>query len=248
VPRSAVRRAIWRWHHEREARFAPHNPILPESQLETIRHVYETLPASRAVLDVGGGNGRWRGLLGDVGNYTVADVAAPDPASLDPAIAHVVADAASLPFEDSTFGLVLMIEMLQYVGEPATALAEAARVLAPGGALVVTTRQAWRAHGPPEDRFRFTRYALEHMLENAGLRVREVTPLGGPATVVTATLENNVLLLAKPLVKQLLANQLWRLAGAVDRTVFRESIHGPAPDVSGWLVVARRSTDVTSAA
>jgi SAM-dependent methyltransferase len=249
APRSAVRRAVWRWHARRDARFASHNPILPESQLETIRRVYDTLPATRSVLDVGGGNGRWRGLLGgDVGNYTVVDLAAPNPASLEPGITHVVADAAALPFDDSAFGLVLMIEMLQYVADPATALAEAARVLAPGGALVLTTRQAWRAHGPPEDRFRFTRYALEHMLESAGLRVRELVPLGGPATVVTATLENNVALLTKPLVKQLLSNQLWRLAGVLDRTVFRESVHGPAPDVSGWLVVARRSTDVTSAA
>ena len=44
APRSALRRAIWRWHAEREARFASRNPILPESQLETIRRVYETLP------------------------------------------------------------------------------------------------------------------------------------------------------------------------------------------------------------
>ena len=248
APRSALRRAIRRWHAEREARFAPRNPILPESQLETIRRVYETLPARRAVLDVGGGNGRWRRLLGDVGDYTVVDVAEPDPASLDPGVTHVVAGATALPFGDSTFGLVLMIEMLQYVGEPATALAEAARVLEPGGALVLTTRQSWRAHGPPEDRFRFTRYALEHMLESVGLRVSALAPLGGPACVVTATLENNVPLLTKPLVKQLVSNQLWRLAGAADRTVFRESVHGAAPDVSGWLVVARRSTDVTSAA
>ena len=243
-----MRQAIRRWHAEREARFASRNPILPESQLGTIRRVYETLPAGRAVLDVGGGNGRWRRLLGDLGEYTVVDVATPDPTSLAPGITHVVADASALPFDDSTFGLVLMIEMLQYVAEPATALAEAARVLAPGGALVLTTRQAWRAHGPPEDRFRFTRYALQHMLESAGLHVRGLTPLGGPATVVTATLENNVPLLTKPLVKQLLSNQLWRLAGALDRSVFRESVHGAAPDVSGWLVVARRSTDVTSAA
>ena len=121
------------------------------------------------MLDVGGGTAAGGGLIGGVGDYTVVDVATPDPASLEPGITHVVADASALPFADATFGLVLMIEMLQYVGEPATAVAEAARVLAPGGALVVTTRQAWRAHGPPEDRFRFTRYALEHMLETAAL-------------------------------------------------------------------------------
>jgi SAM-dependent methyltransferase len=241
-----LRRALWRWHAEQEARFASRNPILPESQLDAIRRVHATVPAGSAVLDVGGGNGRWRRLLGVGGDYTVADIAAPDPASLEPDVTHVVADATSLPFADSSFGLVLMIEMLQYVAEPATAVAEGARVLAPGGALVLATRQAWRAHGPPEDRFRFTRYGLEHMLESAGLHVDAVTPLGGPATVVTATLENNVSLLAKPLVKQLLSNGLWRLAGALDRSVFRDSVTGAAPDVSGWLVVALRGTDVTS--
>ena len=56
-------------------------------------------------------------------------------------------------------------------------------------------------------------------------------------------------MLTKPLVKQLVANQLWRIAGAVDRIAFRESVHGPAPDVSGWLAVAHSSqrAAVTSA-
>ncbi len=240
APRSALRRAVWRWHTEREAGFAPRNPILPESQLPAIRRVAEARPTGSAVLDVGGGTGRWRDLIGNVDDYTVVDLGPPPSAALDEGTTYVVADAMSLPFADATFGLVLMIEMLQYVAAPATAIAEAARVLAPGGALVLTTRQAWRAHGPPEDRFRFTRYALEHMLETAGLQPGQLTPLGGPATLVTATLENNIPVLTKPLVKQLVANQLWRIAGAVDRIAFRESVHGPAPDVSGWLAVATR--------
>src|SRR4051794_41251548 len=89
APRSAVRRAIWRWHAEREARFASRNPILPESQLETIRRVYETLPGGRAVLDVGGGNGRRRPPPRGHRDYTIRDVGPPGPAVLAPAITHV---------------------------------------------------------------------------------------------------------------------------------------------------------------
>lgn len=49
------------------------------------------------------------------------------------------ADAASLPFADESFDLVLAMHMLYHVADPAAAIAEAHRVLRPGGALAVTT-------------------------------------------------------------------------------------------------------------
>src|SRR5207253_1429104 len=153
------------WHARREDRFRPRMPALPDSRSELIRATYEALPLDRrAVLDVGGGSGRWRHLLGDPPDYTVLDVAA----AAGGESTHVVADAAALPFRDGVFGLVLMIEVLNALPEPARALAEARRVLEPGGALVLTTRQAWRTLAT-NDYFRFTRYGLELLLRSAGL-------------------------------------------------------------------------------
>lgn len=46
-------------------------------------------------------------------------------------------DAAALPVEDGGFDAALCVQVLEYVAEPATALAELRRALRPGGRLVV---------------------------------------------------------------------------------------------------------------
>jgi SAM-dependent methyltransferase len=222
----------------REEAFRPRVPALAESQLPVIRAALESLPPERrSVLDVGGGDGRWRPLVGDSFEYTVVDVA--EPGDLPPDVKHVVADAAELPFGDASFGGVLMIELLQYVPDPARALAEARRVLATGGVLVLTTRQAWPTHGAANDYFRFTRPGLEHLVRSSGMRPQALVPLGGPASVAVAGVENGLPSLSRPVVKQLVVYPLWRLAGVLDRTVFARGLSGPSWDVSGWLLVAR---------
>lgn len=53
-----------------------------------------------------------------------------------------VGDMHDLPFPDGRFDQVLLFNTLTYAGEPGRALGEAARVLAPGGTLVVVTLNA----------------------------------------------------------------------------------------------------------
>ncbi|MET7618163.1 methyltransferase domain-containing protein [Streptomyces sp. NPDC005408] len=50
----------------------------------------------------------------------------------------MVADAAGLPLEDGSAGCVLLRYVLQHVADPAAVVAEALRVLRPGGTIVVT--------------------------------------------------------------------------------------------------------------
>jgi SAM-dependent methyltransferase len=242
VASSRPRRAVWRLHERREERFRPRIPALPESRLDLIRATYDSVPPDlRAVLDVGGGAGRWRSLLGNPEDYTTVDVA-PPAAGND---TYVVADAAALPFRDDVFGLVLMMEVLHLLPEPARALSEAARVLAPGGALILSTRQSWRTLAT-FDYYRFTRHGLEHLLRAAGLPHLELVPLGGAASVAAVALESNLPLLTKPIVKQLVAHPLWRLAAYLDRTVFRSNRDGETPEASGWLAIARFESRPTS--
>jgi demethylmenaquinone methyltransferase/2-methoxy-6-polyprenyl-1,4-benzoquinol methylase len=55
----------------------------------------------------------------------------------------VESDAQRLPFADAVFDAVMLVSMLHHVEDPAAALAEARRVLRPGGhlALMVFTRE-----------------------------------------------------------------------------------------------------------
>ena len=100
----------------------------------------------------------------------------------------------SLPLEDATADLALLSQALHHAVEPERALAEAARVLAPGGRLLVLDlrrhEQAW-VHERLGDRWLgFEHDELERLLGAAGLsdvRVRVGAKLtGDPFTVLIA--------------------------------------------------------------
>jgi SAM-dependent methyltransferase len=61
--------------------------------------------------------------------------------------ANVFGDAVRLPFPDATFDLVLAVEVLEHLPDPATAIDELARVARPGATalLSVPSEPLWRA-------------------------------------------------------------------------------------------------------
>ena len=75
------------------------------------------------------------------------------------------ADATRLPFEDGRFAVVTALGLIEYLARPAAGLAELARVLAPGGHLVVTSPNPLR---------------LAYLADPVGvLRARLAPPKGG---------------------------------------------------------------------
>lgn len=97
-----------------------------------------------AVLDIGCGSGRLAPLLTRVRAVIGLDIATAPlarararHASL-PGFAFARMDAARLGFPEGSFDAAVMLDLLDLLPDPAAALAEAARVLAPGGRLMVT--------------------------------------------------------------------------------------------------------------
>lgn len=89
-----------------------------------------------------------------------------------------VMDAMALQFEDETFEVVVSTEMLEHCEKPWVAVSEMARVLVPGGNLLLTARGfdergAFGYHNPP-DEYRFGRGAMEGLAEYANLRVLDL--------------------------------------------------------------------------
>ena len=98
------------------------------------------LPApGRMTLDLGCGEGRLSRYLRSAGHRVAGVDAAPTMVRL--AVGHqdkgpaVLADAATLPFRDQAFDLVVAYMCLHDMDRMAAAVAEAARVLEPGGRL-----------------------------------------------------------------------------------------------------------------
>lgn len=115
--------------------------------------------------------------------------------------------AGHLHFEDGTFDRITMIEVLEHLPSPGEVMDELARVLAPGGWLVLTTpnrRWPFEQHGIPFGRRRlpgyvapgltwvkplhdrvcdagaFTRGDLRSLAESSGLELTEVTYMMPP--------------------------------------------------------------------
>jgi SAM-dependent methyltransferase len=73
----------------------------------------------------------------------------------DPGGEYVVSDAAALPFDDATFDLVVAFNSLMDIDDMPGAVAEASRVLEPGGHLCICITHPTRDAGTYETRERF---------------------------------------------------------------------------------------------
>jgi SAM-dependent methyltransferase len=87
------------------------------------------------------------------------------------------------PVESHSADLILCTETLEHVPETKPFLAEAARVLKPGGRILFTVPFAARWHYIPYDYWRFTPSSLSALLAEAGLRNISVYARGNEITV-----------------------------------------------------------------
>lgn len=105
-----------------------------------VAFVEEHLPSRPArVLDVGCGNAWSTWLFRRAGHDAVGtDLStAVEAKAVDAALPYAAADAMRLPFADGAFDAVGIYQCLEHVPDPGRAVAEALRVVRPGGRVVV---------------------------------------------------------------------------------------------------------------
>jgi len=134
------------------------------------------IPVGALILDAGAGNGRYRPLF-ERQRYIAADfcrVEGKNYGRID-----VVTDLAEPGLKDGSLDAVVSTQVLEHIREPGQFLAQLARLLKPGGSLYLTCPLNWGVHEAPYDFYRYTRYALEDLVQSAGLELRSIVPMGG---------------------------------------------------------------------
>ena len=138
-------------------------------QLATIvRFLRRTLPAVHGtVLDVGAGQSPWRDWLPLDTQYFGVDVPRSGHFGMRRNADVVCYDGERLPFPGASFDNILCIEVLEHIPAPSAFVSEMARVLKPGGLLILTIPWSARRHHIPYDFQRFTREGLSQLLEGS---------------------------------------------------------------------------------
>ena len=152
------------------------------------------------------------------------------------------------PSADASADAVLCTETLEHVFETRSFLAQAARCLKDGGALVLTVPFAARWHFIPYDYWRFTPASLKKLLEATGFADVRVYARGNACTVACYKCMALVLLLLMPQTAPGYAVPLLRLLGLallpaflVLAAIANLSLRGRGgDDCLGYTVVAAR--------
>ena len=181
---------------------------------------------SLRVLDVGCGDRPYEQLLSGAAEIVGFDVPGNPHADL-----HGSIDA--LPVEDASFDVVLCLQVLEHVPDPAAAVRELRRVVRPGGRVLLSTHGIYPFHPNPEDLWRWTHDGLDRLFrDNGDWSSITVRPGAGTAATVSMLMAHLIDLLFKRAGMRVLGAPIvavLNLAGeALDRAIplLREPVAG----------------------
>lgn len=89
-----------------------------------------------------------------------------------------------IPLPDASFDTIILSDVLEHLYRPQLLFSEIARMLRPGGKLIMNVPFMYWLHEQPYDYYRYTRFALERMAEENSLEVLELSELGGAPEVL----------------------------------------------------------------
>jgi len=176
------------------------------------------------VLDVGCGDKPYLPYFASARAYVGVDPANPN--------ADVQARAESLPLDDESFDLVLCIQVLEHVDDPAQAVRELHRVVRRGGRVLAATHGTYVYHPDPGDHWRWTHTGLERLFAENGDWSRVEVAAGAGTASALALLQGHYLELVAKRLHAVWAGRplVWTLnaiAAALDRSV--PSLRDPIP-------------------
>lgn len=155
--------------------------------------------------------------------------------------------ATAVPFANEVADAVLCTELLEHCANPDEAVREIARILKPGGTLLLSSPMSWNLHYEPHDYYRFTRYGLQAILARAGLETVSVSRIGGVFAMTGARLTEVIckttaraLKFVPTPVRLLIVRTLYVGLMVVFFTASRMFDWVDKTDAIGWFLVGRK--------
>lgn len=139
--------------------------------IETVKSYFQSLSHEHAlkIYDFGCGEKPYQVFIEKHHQYIGLDI----NKNNDKADIHT--DITCVPIEDNVADIVTSFYVLEHVEDPQKVVNEKYRVLKHGGQLFMLIPLYWEEHEQPYDFFRFTRFGIEKILQNAGFKNIEVS-------------------------------------------------------------------------
>ncbi len=155
----------------------------------------ESYDDSHTLLNVGAGDTRYKKGIVNIDLFPGRQV-------------DVQAAAEALPFEEESFDLVILQDVIEHVSSPETVRAEIERVLKKGGRLYIQVPFVFPFHHSPGDNFRFTINGIETYF--SGLKLHEKGICCGPTVSLVNVIASYLSIMLSFNVRQL-RQLLWGL-------------------------------------
>lgn len=138
------------------------------------------------------------------------------------------------------FDTIILSDVLEHIREPELLLQELFRITRPNGILILGVPFYYWIHEVPFDYFRYTKYALKSLLEDAGYTLIEINATGGVLDVwgdLTAKIFARI-----PVVGKGFAITVQYLIGLFGRTCLGKRIRKGTSESSplGYVLVAKK--------
>ena len=138
------------------------------------------ITAGKYVCDIGCGEQPLRSVIEDlVGRYFGVDVVNNTKNNVD-----LIANIHTVPLPDNTFDVILCSEVLEHVMDVKNAFCELARLIKPGGHIVLTSPFAYPLHEEPFDYVRITPYMIRECSRAANLYIVHLGTTGNELEVI----------------------------------------------------------------
>lgn len=148
-----------------------------------MREKAQRIPAGAMVLDIGAGTCPYRQLFNHC-QYKTHDFKQYAGVKLGGGTGYgdidYVSDITAIPVPDGSFDVVVCTEVLEHVPEPIEALREFARIVKPGGRILLTAPLGSGLHQLPYHYYGgYTPEWYKYVAQKFGLRIVELVPNGG---------------------------------------------------------------------
>ena len=157
------------------------------NRIDWLRKTLAQIPAGSRILDAGAGEQGKKGFCNHL-DYVAHDFAQYDgkgdarglqTGEWDQSKLDIVCDITSIPEPDVSFDAIMCIEVFEHLPDPLAAIREFARLIRPGGELILTAPFCSLTHFAPYHFYSgFSKYFYETHLPACGFQVEELVENG----------------------------------------------------------------------